>query len=183
MQPANSEAPGGAAGRRASTAARSRSRVARCLIAGAAALLVATQPISIGSTEATWQDSEEGVGSFSPVKLQPPTMAGCSAASVLVLGPTITATWRLPAGAAVGNIQGYLNGTAITMTTTGPVSGVYTSSVSGGLLTLGGTYRFTLRTLSASGTPAWVSDKAALATATFPVLGTPTCLHTNGVNP
>lgn len=185
MQPENSGGQDGPSRRGVPAAVRSRSRVARCLIAGAAALLVATQPLSIGSTEATWQDSEAGRGSFSSVTIAPPVIQGCVLTSAaLGLDPVITVQWRLPANPVpvilLANIRFYTSiGTSTTRTnvtagvsTTGPVNGVYTTTFGPGLLAglLGGSYKILLQAEEKVAGTGWRS-KLAVGDASMAALG------------
>lgn len=163
-----------------------RSKWAALAAAGALTCALLVVPAA-GTTEAAWTDGETGSATFKAMTLQAPTMTGCTFNPGLVgLGSTVTIQWRAPAnmafapgtnldyGLAREDLAGQLLGLLTTtgFNTTGPVSGIYTSTVSFTTLTLGTRYRVTFR--SKIGTQ-WLSAQASTAHATSSVLGPTTC--------
>lgn len=130
----------------------------------------------VKQTVASWTDSEYATGSFVATVIQPPVMTGCSLSpGLLGTNPVITVTWQFPLhtptyvtpgnaayfvaqSGLLTNLTSVLLGT--NLTTTGPVSGVYTTQFRSGILggLLGGSYGVYLQTVDASG---WTSTLAA----------------------
>ncbi|WP_423183039.1 hypothetical protein [Arthrobacter sp. NyZ413] len=156
--------------------------------AGLAAVL--SVPAGTPATEASWTDSEFGAGTLTAATIAPPVMISPCALDPGTLGtnPVITVNWRFPAGSAYSapaNVSYFVasGGSLANLTpvalgsnlsTTGPVSGVYTTQFKSGILSglLGGSYGVYLQTKDGSG---WVST-LAVANASMGLVGSnPTC--------
>lgn len=169
----------------------SKSRRLRSLlaVAGVSAALCVV-PAGTGATDASWSASEVGSGTLNALTVPPPVMIGPCTLSpgIAGTGPVITINWRFPAGtayAAPANVNYYVasggllpNLTAVvlgtSLSTTGPVGGVYTTQFKSGVLggLLGGSYGVYLQTKDGSG---WVSTLAT-ANASMGLAGTnPVC--------
>ncbi|KGJ79683.1 hypothetical protein GY21_04475 [Cryobacterium roopkundense] len=165
-----------------------RRRVA--LTVAGLALVISVTP---GLTEATWADSEHGSSvTMTALTIPAPFFDTCTASSVLVslsLTPRVVVTWHYPSGMYDGTNARYYNSdsgilglTPISLgsgvTTTGPVSGTYTSTFQGNLLSglLGGSADVGISTTHSSGWTSLISSGHA----TFPLLvGAGTCTITN----
>lgn len=159
---------------------------------GGAALIAALVAVSASlapqptETLAAWTDPVSASAPFSARAIPAPTLTGCTAANVLLVGGRVTISWTLPAGYTTSDIvyllasSGQASGVqtvplSSSVATTGPATGgVYTTTFQGALLSnlLGGQVMVGVRTLDAS---SWVSADR-LARATLPALvGTGTC--------
>lgn len=143
---------------------------------------------SVGETEAAWSDSEFGAGTFNAVVIQPPTIATCVPATLLGAVSTVTITWSFPAGStytSAANVNYYVaegglltNLTSLllgsSLSTTGPVAGVYTTvfrpALLGGLL--GSTFLIAFQTKDGSG---WTSYLAPATVVLGPLGLSATC--------
>ncbi|KFF59788.1 hypothetical protein JF66_08935 [Cryobacterium sp. MLB-32] len=159
----------------------------------AAALLLLLSHTTPGVTDATWADSEHASSvTMTALTVPAPFFDTCTASSVLVvlsLTPRVVVTWHYPSGTYDGTNARYYNSdsgilglTLISLgsgvTTTGPVSGTYTSTFQGSLLSglLGGTGDVGISTTHASGWTSLISSGHA----SFPLLvGAGTCTITN----
>lgn len=138
----------------------------RIAVLAAAVSASVAMVLSAAATEAGWIDTKFGQGQFTAKVIPPLTiLSPCTVTGVL--SPTVTLKWRFPTGSSYGisNVNYYTDrGGLVTeltsvlgvdgllpagLSTTGPVSGVYTTTFSGGLLNglLGGTYRIGLRAM------------------------------------
>jgi hypothetical protein len=160
----------------------------KCLLA-AAGLVAAVLVVPPVATEALWQDAEHGAGTVNAATIPPPVMVPPCDLSPGALGatPVITVKWQLPAGTSytVADINYYVARGGLTenltsvllgtnLTTTGPVSGVYTTQFKSALLggLLGGSYEVYVETEDPTG---WTSKRAA-ARASMGALGAnPSC--------
>ncbi|MEO8094390.1 MAG: hypothetical protein ABI632_05570 [Pseudolysinimonas sp.] len=151
---------------------------------GIIALGVALFVAPPAQTLASWSDAEVGTGSYS-ASLAKPAILTCTSKNVFLVGGEVTITWSYPTTIAASpaptpayffSSVGLLNLTTLLgtqVTTTGPVSGVYTTKFGSTLLSglLGGTAYVGVGTVQGT----WAST-AATATATIPALvGTGTC--------
>ena len=154
----------------------------RALVALAAVLAVVVTLLVAppGDTEASWVDREQSRGSFAAYSVPKPTITACTSSNVLGSG-NVTIKWRYNSTSPTPTPSFWFSTTsAITVillsgstTTTGPVSGEYTTSFSSGLLTglLGGNAYVGV----AASQYGWQSP-IATATASLPaVIGTGTC--------
>lgn len=152
------------------------------LVLGAALLLAPPT-----QTLASWTDNSYGKGDIT-ASLAPPTILSCTAKNVLLVGGEVTITWSYPTAIAASpaptpayyfSSTGLLNLTTIlgtSVTTTGPVAGVYTTKYGSTLLSglLGGTAYVGVATVQGT----WQSAPAS-ATASIPLLvGTGSCAIT-----
>ena len=155
------------------------------LVAGLVAVTVSLAPPPT-ETLAAWTDPVMTTAPFAAKVIPAPTIAGCSAGNVLLVGGRVTITWTLPAGHTASDIvylwssNGQTSGVQTvplgsSVATTGPAAGgVYTTTFQGALLSnlLGGQVLVGVRTLDAS---SWISTDR-LARASLPALvGTGTC--------
>jgi hypothetical protein len=148
--------------------------------------LFAANPAPVGQTEAAWVDTMFANGTLTAAIIPAPIMeAPCDLTAGLGgSDPVITINWHFPAGtsyAVPSNIVYFVSKGGLlnpitdvilpsqNLTTTGPVSGTYTTKVRSGLLgsLLGGTYAISLQTKDASG---WTS-RVATANAGMSALG------------
>jgi signal peptidase I len=145
------------------------------VIAGLVALAVPLAPPPT-ETLAAWTDPVTASAPFTSRVVPAPTITGCSAANVLLVGGRVTITWTLPTGYTTSDIayllssNGQASGVQVvplssSVATTGPATGgVYTTTFQGALLSnlLGGQIVVGLRTVDAS---SWTSaDRIARAT-------------------
>lgn len=152
------------------------------LLIGCAILLAVGAAGSATPTDAAWSDAETATGSFAALTVARPALgATCTLVPGLAgLSPVITVTWTVPAGSGFtsANAQygvGDLSGLEVvvgpllgSVTTTGPVSGVYTTKFGSGLLSglLGGTKSVAVRFVHSSGwTSAWSQANASMGLA------------------
>lgn len=163
-----------------------RRRLAAAAAVTLALLLGASGP---GRAEAAWSDSEHVSSvAMTALTVPAPVLDTCVASSVLVslsLTPRVVVTWHYPSGPYDGTNARYYNSDSGILglslialgsgvTTTGPVSGTYTSTFQGNLLSglLGGSADVGIATAHASGWTSLISS----AHATFPLLiGAGTC--------
>jgi len=160
---------------------RSTARVA-AIVGGSALLLSAGAVGSAAGTDAAWSGPETGGGTFSALTVPRPVLGPtCTLVPGLAgLSPVITVTWTVPAGSgftsanaqyAVGDLSGLeviLGPLLGSVSTTGPVSGVYTTQFGSGLLSglLGGTKSVGVRFLHPSGwTSNWSQANASMGLA------------------
>ncbi|HEY9366737.1 MAG TPA: hypothetical protein VIP55_08900 [Agromyces sp.] len=160
----------------------------RSAAGAAAAVIVSALILSTGAlgsameTDAAWSGPEQGTGTFSALTVPRPVLGPtCTLVPGLAgLSPVITVTWTVPAssGFTTANAQygvGDLSGLEVivgpllgSVTTTGPVSGVYTTKFGSGLLSglLGGTKSVAVRFVHSSGwTSAWSQANASMGLA------------------
>jgi signal peptidase I len=164
----------------------------RAKAAGSAALVAALAAVTLSlappptETLAAWTDPVVTTAPFAAKVIPAPTITGCSAANVLLVGGRVTITWTLPAGHSASDIvylwssNGQTSGVqtvplSSSVATTGPAAGgVYTTTFQGALLSnlLGGQVLVGVRTLDTS---SWISTDR-LARASLPALvGTGSC--------
>ncbi|KJC64060.1 hypothetical protein [Agreia bicolorata] len=167
---------------------RRGSRIA-ALVVGAA--LIAAWGIGGGvdETEASWTDQEFARTTLTATTIPNPVIQSCVLSpGTLGTNPTITMKWNFPAGtgyAAPANVAyavaegGLLSNLTVALlgqgiTTSGPVSGTYTTTFSSSLLggLLGGSYGLYLQTVDATG---WTSGRAGATAAMGLVGANPTC--------
>ncbi len=159
-----------------------RARVASAVAAGGAVLLVASLAVGPEQTDAAWTTNAGAAGSFGALTVARPALGPtCTLVPGLAgLSPVITVTWSAPAGSgftaseaqyAVGSVTGLevITGPLLgSVSTTGPVGGVYTTKFGSGLLSglLGGTKSVGVRFRHASGwTSAWSQANASMSLA------------------
>ncbi|KGJ72791.1 hypothetical protein GY21_13075 [Cryobacterium roopkundense] len=164
--------------------------VRRGIAAGALALLMlGVVGQTAASTTAAWSDPSYHQAQFTTLVVSPPAISTCVLTpGLLGTSPTITLTWRLPAGTSytTANVryyvaQGGLLGNLTTvvlganLSTTEVSAGVYQTQFRSGLLggLLGGSYGVYLQTVDGSG---WTSTLAS-ATASMGLAGaSPRCV-------
>ncbi|KQZ08884.1 hypothetical protein ASD23_11095 [Agromyces sp. Root1464] len=147
------------------------------------ALILSTGALGAAvETDAAWSGPEQATGSFAALTVPRPVLGPtCTLVPGLAgLTPVITVTWTVPAGSGFtsANAQygvGDLSGLELvvgpllgSVTTTGPVSGVYTTKFDSGLLSglLGGTKSVAVRFVHSSGwTSAWSQANASMGLA------------------
>jgi len=143
----------------------------------------------VDETEAAWTDRESVRTTLTATTIPKPVIQSCVLSpGTLGANPTITMKWNFPAGAgyaAPANVAyavaegGLLSNLTVVVlgqgvSTSGPVSGTYTTTVSSSILggLLGGSYGLYLQTVDTTG---WTSERTG-ATAAMGLLGAnPTC--------
>ena len=153
--------------------AERRWRLAAAL--GLAMVVLAALSMRPTTTDASWTSTQQGAATAATLTVPPPSVNGCAG---VALSASVTISWTLPAGgqyttadiafgassSGLGTL-GQLLG-ANTSATTGPVNGVYTTTVSSTLLTgllgsvLGETIYISLWTMykpSSGVSSSWVS--------------------------
>jgi hypothetical protein len=180
------------AGRPEATGTSRRHTVLAALAVIGIAFMILVAPTRVHVSEAAWADGEFSHGTFTAIVIQPPVIATCVLSpGLLGANPVVTITWRFPSGStystpanviyfvAQGGLLGTLTSVLLgtSLTTTGPVAGVYTTQFKSGILggLLGGSYGLFLQTKDGSG---WTSTLAS-ATASMGLLGAnPQCVIT-----
>jgi hypothetical protein len=134
----------------------------------------------IEPTEAAWSDRETAKATLEATTIPKPVVQSCVLTTgALGINPVVTVKWNFPAGtgyvapanvnygvsegAVLSNVTVALLGQGVT--TSGPVSGTYTTAFSGSLLAglLGGSYGLYLRSVDASGwRSAWSGSTASM---------------------
>ncbi|WP_110589728.1 hypothetical protein [Microbacterium suaedae] len=144
-------------------------------------------------TQADFTDAEHAASgqTLGTVQLQAPDIVStsCQRPSALNLAqPFLTVTWRWPqdstpySGFSPENVRWSIDGTTATVTTTGPdASGVYTTTLSNGVLQqilgslldllLGSSFDVTARTVWTPGTAEWQSPQMKTVAVRIPALG------------
>ncbi|TFB77241.1 hypothetical protein E3O06_00295 [Cryobacterium glaciale] len=159
-------------------------------LVAAAALAAVLVPAS--STDSTFTDTEVAASAVTAIVVPAPVIDTCTASSVLVslsLVPRVELTWPYGTGGYVGADARYYNSSVGAgnlapvalgngVSTTGPVSGTFTTTFQGSLLggLLGGSGDVGVAAANSSGWRSLISS----ARATFPLLiGTGGCTITN----
>lgn len=156
-----------------------RALVGMAVLAVAVALMVSPPR----PTLASWVDTEQSTGSFAAYTVPKPTITGCTASNILGAA-SLKITWKYNSTTPAPSATFWFSSSSLltltllpgSTTTTGPVSGEYTTTFSSGLLTglLGGPVYLGV----AANQYGWQSQVSS-ATATVPALiGTGTCVIT-----
>ncbi|RXZ72274.1 hypothetical protein [Agromyces albus] len=149
------------------------------VLALGAALTLSAQS---SATDAGWNETTHATGSYTALTVARPALGATCTLSPGFLGtnPAITITWMVPPGSgftsanaqyAISGVSGLeqVTGSLLSsITTTGPVGGVYTTRFGSGVLTglLGGTKSVGVRFLHSSGwTSLWSQADASMGLA------------------